>query len=109
MNSFLIELFDDEAIAEVFDTLVTDVVNDMYGALQQHSDLVDVLGASLTQVHLLAALGRYLEHQLPEAVVFARAQAWTFDEIGVALGVSGASIRHRYRHVLDPADISEEQ
>ncbi len=104
MNPLPLEVLDDDAIATIFDAIANDVVNDLHGELQRHSELVGVLGASMTQLHLLAALGRYLEHQLPQAVVFARHQAWTFEQIGIPLEITGPAVLDRYRHALEQAD-----
>lgn len=109
MNPRMLELLDDHAIATIFDAIASDVVNDLHGELQQHSDLVEVLGASMTQLHLLAALGRHLAHQLPQAVVFARHQAWSFEQIGIPLEMTGPAVLDRYRQALEQADTRKDR
>lgn len=102
MNSdFPLELLDDEAMAACFDQVTAEVIHELFADVERHSELVELLGSSLTQLHVLAALTRELNRRLPEAVAFARAQAFSWDEIGVPLGLTGSTSRRRYHTDTD--------
>jgi hypothetical protein len=105
MTSLPLELLDHEAIAAIFDAVATDVFHELFCNLDSYNELAE-LGASMTELYLLAALTRNLEHRLPAAVAFARDQAFSWDEIGQPLGITGSTAHRRYRPA-DPANTTE--
>lgn len=60
--------------------------------------------ACLAELHLLAGLARRVEQRLPQAVRHARREGFTWDDIGLVLGIAGSTARRRYRRHTDATE-----
>jgi hypothetical protein len=56
------------------------------------------LGDTAVRLHALTSPIAQAQRLLPDAVAQARAQEFTWDQIGQLLGLSGSTAARRYRH-----------